>query len=142
MNNDTFDKFWNESISPSIELCLKEISYETKKYIKLKETNKKEYKEELENLYRHKREWLKKEYLPSEGPNAILDFHKLSVIICRSIIGNKYFSFSEQKANELFEQINRLTIPKKEKLKKEIDSIYINYKLAFYNFLFLLFIIF
>lgn len=138
MAENTFDKLWDETIFPSIEFCIKSIDNtiesidDTKDFIDLKTPNNTIYKKELQKLYKRKREWLKKEYLPSEGANAVLDFHKLSVIMCRSIIGNKYFKFSEKKANLLFKQIDNSRIPKKEKLKKEINTIYINYKLAFY----------
>lgn len=132
MNGDNFERFWSKVICPSIELCLEEIDDESKKYIGLTESDKIQYKSELEKLYQRKREWLKKEYLPLEGAEASLDFHKLGAIMCRCIIGNKYFKFSEHKANKLFLNITNSHVSQKEKLQKEINSIYINYKLALY----------
>ncbi len=52
--------------------------------------------------------------------------------MCRSVIGNKYFLFSESKALDLYDAIDNSAENKEEKLKKEINSIYINYKFAFY----------
>lgn len=132
MNNCAFDRFWDNSVLPSINYCLSTIDKNDKEMLELTHVDLLHYKEELSSLFWRKREWLKKEYLPDEGANATLDFHKLSAVMCRCIIGNKYFSFSSKKAVVLYEYIEESTLKKTEKLEREINSIYINYKLAFH----------
>lgn len=133
MSNNTFDGFWKLVIEPSINFCEEEIDSTDRVLIELDSTDCKKYKKELNEIYVRKREWLKSKYLPKKNKEeAYLDFHKLGSILCRSIIGNKYFSFSTTKAHELYDAINRSDEKNEIKLRREIDSIYINYKLAFY----------
>lgn len=131
MDKSTFNLFWDEIISPSIDKCQKDVSKKEKQMLNLSGMDKEKYKNHLHALYKRKREWLKREYLPAEGKSAVLDFHKLSAIMCRCIIGRKYFSFSVQDASEFYRTIEESNKTKTQKLEKEIDTIYINYKLAF-----------
>lgn len=133
MNNGTsaFDEIWDKIILPSIRKCLDELDIQFKSKARVSGCNLTKYKKSLEDIYKRKREWLKVEYLPNED-DPILDFHKLSSIMCRSIIGVKHFTYDIKLAEEFFEQIsNDENISQSEKVKWQIDNVYVNYKLAF-----------
>ncbi len=128
----TFDSFWEHIILPSIKLCVSEMDESFKKKIKFEYRKIDIYKDELSVMFKRKREWLKREYLPNKGSDAVLDFHKLGSIFCRCIIGNKPFSFTKRKAEALFKQITERTdISDEEKLNLEVNNIYVNHKCAF-----------
>lgn len=129
---ESFESFWDEIIAPSIDYCWSQSADIYRDRIRLKKSNAQMYKNELYSLFLKKREWLKREYLSHEGSDAMLDFHKLGAILCRCIIGCKFFSFSESKAKELYNEIDSNDqLDQSQKLKIEIDNIYINYKLAY-----------
>lgn len=128
----TFDMLWEQIILPSIKYCFSNIEDPIKKQIKLNYKDIDKYKIELESMFKKKREWLKREYLPNKHEQAILDFHKLGAILCRCIIGNKPFSFNMKKCQKLFESITKNdNFSDEEKLSKQVNNIYINYKCAF-----------
>jgi len=128
----TFDSFWEYVILPSIKRCVSEMDENFKKKIRFEYRKINSYKDELSVMFKRKREWLKREYLPNKGSEAVLDFHKLSSIFCRCIIGNKPFFFTKRKAEALFKQITERTdISDEEKLNLEVNNIYVNYKCAF-----------
>lgn len=127
----SFDDFWNRIISRAIELCLKELdpTFHTQASVSTRKLT--EYKGELELMYKQKRNWLKYEYLPEELSPS-LDMHKLSSILCRCVIGNKFFSY-DTSAVELIlaERKKHSEISHSEQISWEISNIYVNYKLAF-----------
>lgn len=125
-----FDCIWAEVIKTSIDRCIAEVDNEFKKETGFGHYEINKYKSELMVLYERKREWLKKKYLRENDP--ILDFHKLSGILCRCVIGTKPFYYNAKKAVIFFDKINNDTsIEQDKKIKWEIDNIYVNYKLAF-----------
>lgn len=127
----SFDDFWNRIICRAIDLCIKELdpSFQAQAGVNTRKLT--EYKAELELMYKQKRNWLKYEYLPEELIPS-LDMHKLSSILCRCVIGNKFFSY-DTSAVELLQAERKLnkTISHNEQIAWEISNIYINYKLAF-----------
>ena len=63
-----------------------------------------------------------------------MDFHKLSAVMCRCIIGNKPFSFDKAVAEKYLKQSHSKRKSQKSGisiLRYQIDNIYVNYKLAF-----------
>lgn len=128
-----FDYMWADSILPLIQKCDEQLNIDYKAAVSMKIRDLNEYKSELRELYRHKRDWLKREYLPYDK-TAILDFHKLSAVMCRCIIGNKPFVFNQTVAEQYLKQSHRERQYGKqgiEILRDQIDNIYVNYKLAF-----------
>ena len=126
----TFDDFWKYAISPSIDYCIQDLAPFMNGVVSPPEDIDR-YKKELDSMFHRKREWLKREYLPDKD-NAILDFHKLAALLCRCIIGNKPFLFDASAVEKVFKRIKGdETIGDEEKLRLEIDNIYINYKCAF-----------
>lgn len=126
-----FDHIWDSVVKVAIKRCIQELDNKFSKKANVVTCDLDAYKEELRDLYREKREWLKKEYLPKEE-EPILDFHKLSAIVCRCIIGSKPFSYDIKVANSIFRKVsNDENRNQQEKIKWEVDNIYVNYKLAF-----------
>lgn len=128
-----FDYIWDEIVLPTIKYCLASVNNEDRIKMKIRCKNLDVYKITLRDMFYRKRDWLKRNYLPDQGNSARLDFHKLSAVLCRCIIGTKAFTFDRDKAEELFAQKKQKTpCYRDEILIWEIDHIYINYKLAFY----------
>ena len=134
MKKTEFDDFWERSIYPTIIRCQSEADQEYVNGASLYLKEAEQYRKELKSIYIRKRNWLKKEYLPNDDIQR-LDFHKLSAIICRCLIGVKPFMFDvnsamrfliESKKESFIQRVGKSTI------KYQIDNIYINYKVAFY----------
>ena len=126
-----FDNTWKKIILPSITKCREELDKDFAREAEACVVDLVEYKDKLEYIYKRKREWLKAEYLPNEE-NPILDFHKLSSIMCRCIVGIKPFSYNIDVAERFFSRIaDNEEIEQCEKVAWQIDNVYVNYKLAF-----------
>lgn len=121
-----FDFLWETVICPIIQRSFLEIDQEYRKECYLKCENFCIYKRRLEKIYKKKREWLKRVYLPNDK-NPILDMHKIGSLLCRSIIGDKPISFDLVKSKEYVERNN-----KRNDKQWLIDNAYVNYKIAFY----------
>ncbi len=133
MNNDvsSFDSFWQKIVLKALSLCQQELDNEFAKQANFTVEDLEIYKNKLEKIYKRKREWLKSEYLPNEE-NPILDFHKLSSIMCRSIIGIKPFRYDIDEAEKIFAKISKDKQKSQiEKVNWQINNVYVNYKLAF-----------
>lgn len=133
MNKDerSFDDIWARVVSPVIDACVKGFDVDFLSQTGLQFRDKVGYKAEIERTYKQKRDWLKCEYLPYEL-HPSLDMHKLGAILCRCIIGNKFFSFDVRAAEKM--QIAKHKddeISHSDLLAWEINNIYVNYKLAF-----------
>lgn len=133
MNNKIlpYDEVWEKVIKRSIRLCEKQLDTTFKDESKFSVCNLNDYKLQLKKIYRRKRQWLKKVYLPNDG-DATLDFHKLSAALCRSIIGLKPFKYDMPIAERLFVEVKKKTdCSQKERISWQVNNSYINYKLAF-----------
>lgn len=134
MNNITsehFEKFWETSIYPAITKCLNDVDTEFFNKCNLITVDEQGYKQKLKNLYKRKREWLKREYLPHSS-HPILDFHKLGSIVCRCMIGNKPFTYDIAKSEVMQKAINNDDkLSHKDKIDWLVSNIYINYKVSF-----------
>lgn len=132
MSSRHFDFFWTKAIFPAIQSAKNEIDDSFKKKTQLKFIDENEYYNDLKNMYKRKREWLKQKYLPhDEGPK--LDFHKLGAIICRCIIGVKPVTYNVDVAEEMLEMNNSAeNMEHSEKIDWAVSNLYINYKIAFF----------
>ena len=99
-NERSFDDIWERIVSPAIDVCVKGIDTDFLSQTALRFRDKAGYKVEIERTYKQKRDWLKCEYLPYEL-HPSLDMHKLGAILCRCIIGNKFFGFDVRTAEKL-----------------------------------------
>lgn len=136
----SFDLIWMRVIEPAIITCKKEISNDFKNAANVRTRNLAEYKTQIAKMYREKRAWLKREYLPDEDSPS-LDLHKLAGILCRCVIGYKFFGYDIAVANKIHkekkyaektaatsaeQQLRHMKLVQWEK-----DNPYVNYKLAF-----------
>lgn len=127
----SFDYFWKYVIYPAIKECSEDVDLDFSSETNLRHRNPNDYKIELEKTYKQKRAWLKSEYLPEEQYPS-LDFHKLSAILCRCLIGNKYFTYNVKTAEKIQRKRKRFgNFSHAEELEWENNNLYINYKLAF-----------
>lgn len=125
-----FDYIWDSTIKKTIAFCYQEMDESFREQAKVSQCDYLQYKLCLRKLYHEKREWLKIKYLPHKS-HPILDFHKLSAIICRCIIGNKPIAYDVSMANYLFDVLQSKKISSNEKLNWQIANVYVNYRIAF-----------
>lgn len=126
-----FDNFWFTAIFPSIKKCHTDMSKDFIRECRVEIKDLNEYRQGLQSMYKRKREWLKREYLP-HSKNPLLDFHKLASVICRCIIGIKPVSYNIEAAEHKLDIINADTkLTHNEKLNWIVSNIYVNYKIAF-----------
>lgn len=131
-----FDYMWEGVIAQTIDFCVQEIDKDFFEKAEVEVASLNKYKMKLRESYHKKREWLKIEYLPHKY-KPILDFHKLSAIICRCIIGFKPVAYNENIADLLFLENQKQIFDVDErknadkKLKWQIENIYVNYRIAF-----------
>lgn len=127
----SFDAFWNRIIERAIKVCISEIDQDFFASASVTTKNLGAYKIDLEKLYKEKRNWLKYEYLPG-GREPSLDLHKLGSVLCRCIIGNKFFSYDSHAAEILQKEVKKdFQKSHEEIIRWESSNVYINYKLAF-----------
>ena len=115
-----FDFYWEKAILPAINQCYKEASNSIKEIYNLNISNLNRMKKKVENTYINTREKYKINY-HIEGKKAILDYTKLSSIICYSLVENKIFTYNKNFNLLQKEYDNELLV----------NDLLINYKLAF-----------
>lgn len=115
-----FDFYWEKAILPAINQCYEEASSSIKESFDLKYKNLNMMKKKIENTYINMREMYKIKY-HAEGRNAVLDYTKLSSIICYSLLENKIFTYNKNYTLLQKEYDNELLV----------NDLLINYKLAF-----------
>lgn len=126
---NSFDFFWNNVIISIKDRALQDVDQDFKESCNLDGKFNDKYKKELEAIYKEKREWLKEIYMPHFN-NPLLDFHKIGAVICRSMIKNKPFKFDVCKAEEYIKK--KFKDSKEDNTQWFVDNLYINYKVAFY----------
>ena len=136
----SFDSIWIRVIKPAIITCEKEISEDFRNEANVRTRDLAEYKTQIAKMYREKRAWLKREYLPDEDSPS-LDLHKLAGILCRCVIGYKFFGYDIAIANKIHKEKKRAektaaTSDEQQSRHMELvqwekDNPYVNYKLAF-----------
>lgn len=126
---NSFDFFWDSVIAPIKARALQDVDPEFREFCDLEEKLDDDYKRELSNIYKEKREWLKEIYMP-HYKNPLLDFHKIGAVLCRSIIKNKPFKFDVCKAENYVKA--KFEDTKEDNTEWFVNNLYINYKVAFY----------
>lgn len=134
----SYDYIWETIVLPSIKLVYDQMDEAFIKAAKLDYaySDLSEYKKDVKEFYREKREWLKAVYLPHE-PNPVLDEHKLGAVWCRTLLAYKPFYFKFKDAQEYVEkrfggdtQNTELTGARKQS-EWFTKNIYCNYRVAF-----------
>lgn len=119
-----FDNLWVKAILPAIEQCSEEADDELKIQLNLHTNNLEYLKNKIEKTYLKIREQFKM-YRHFETKDAILDLTKLASVICFALIKHKIFIYEQNE--DIFNGQNT------EFTEKElVDTLLINYKLAFY----------
>ena len=133
-----FNYFWKIAILPAIEKVQNELDKDFVEESGLKRKRIIEYKSQLKKIYKEKREWLKKVYLPHED-EPCLDFHKLSAVICRAIIAVKPFKFNVDLATKYAQKkfpepvnVNEIEEMQVKRVEWFVANVYCNYKVAFF----------
>ena len=124
-----FEYLWKEAIYPSIQVCLSEMSEDFYKLASVNCQDLRSYKANLENVYKKKREWLKRSYLP-QNPEPYLDFHKLGAIVCRSIIGLKPVKYDISAVEKLILHQEQRQTSHTAQIDWFIKNVYVNYRIA------------
>lgn len=128
----SFDLFWEKIILPTIHNAHDELDRDFANACDMKTvfgSDYQKYKDKIRDIYHEKREWLKVVYLPHEK-HPLLDMHKLSAILCRSILACKPFCFDYQKAEQFV--VNKFKNDEENHIDWFVSNIYVNYKVAFY----------
>lgn len=130
-----FDFFWHIIINPVINNIFNSMEVEFKKDCNVQLKDLTSYKMELEHIYKIKRNWLKRIYLPhrvsgeESEKEILLDFHKLSSVLIRSVLANKPITMNlksvDKYTREKFDDQNDHTT-------WFVNNVYCNYKIALY----------
>lgn len=120
-----FEYFWANSIYPSIEQCLEEAQSNYPSFLKdakLEQKDLEKIKNDIERCYLSIRENMKK-YNHIDGDGGCLNAPKLAAIICKSLIDNKIFTYTDEYLKKKFDC----------KGNELLDTLFINYKVALYS---------
>lgn len=123
-----FSKIFNKIVEPLIKQIEEEADKGFKKAANLKVKDLREACLACESFYETKKKELKRlfygeKYSEKEDDKFLFDVHKVASIVCYSLIKHKVFVFDEKIAYEGMEEKETDWI---------IDNAFINYKLAFY----------
>lgn len=120
------EQIWEKAVKKAIILADKQVCDDYKLEIDFQLKDLDEYKRTLSSIYEEKREWLKDIYFGIYNDSEkYLDMHKLSAVVCRSILACKPFTFNVKKA-EKYNKKNK----KNDDLNWIIDNYFVNYKVA------------
>ena len=125
-----FDRLWDEAIQPSIQFSIEQMDDNFIEFASVKSVDLDSYKIDLKRVYKKKREWLKRSYLP-HNPEPYLDFHKLGAVVCRSIIGLKPIKYDLVLVKELIKHQDFSQSTHFEQIDWFIRNVYVNYRIAF-----------
>lgn len=135
----SFDYIWEKVVFPSISFVDEQMDADFKEAAGVCRAyeNDSDFKEDVMEFYREKREWLKSIYLPHEK-NPVLDEHKLGAIWCRTMLAYKPFYFDIEAAENFVEKkfgTNQAKGTDPEELPNNSEwftkNIYSNYRVAF-----------
>ena len=127
-----FALFWDILVQPIIKKVYSEVDQDFKVACDFDYaySNQDEYKKNLHEFYRDKREWLKTVYMPHED-SPKLDMHKLGAVLCRSLLNYKPFYLDYAKAEQYV--VNRFnSADPSGNADWFFSNIYASYKVAFY----------
>lgn len=128
-----FRYIWTEWIVPLINDLYYQTDEKFRKYCNIQIRNLDEICNDAEKYYQHKREEVKKSFYGkyNKGDSEIehrMDFHKISAIICRTLIEYKVYSFDEKLCQEYVdENIDAYNTD------WVVKNALINFRLAFYS---------
>lgn len=128
-----FKYIWTEWIVPLIGDLYAQIDEKFRKYCNVRIRNLDEISNNAERYYQHKREEVKRvfygEYHKGDSETEHrMDFHKISAIICRTLVEYKVYDFDEKLCQEYVD--NNID---KYNTDWVVKNALINFRLAFYS---------
>lgn len=142
MSNDKlapFDSIWNRVIYPVFSVVREECSPEFVKDCSLDERPSEEWRKEVYSKYLRLRKQLKDICYGSSNHSSdseptdedLLDGRKIAAVLCSALIHKKAFRFQTGSALKLTKEKKQLLTPEAFN-QWAVSNIYINYKLAYY----------
>lgn len=127
-----FSFIWKEWIVPAIDKIAKQMDPAFQKATNFSIRDLSEIEKSASKYYIEKREATKKEYY-GDDPSVVakkhlMDFHKLSAILCRTLIEHKVYYYDVQKCNEYIEA-QKIDSKNTDWL---VHNVLVNFRLAFY----------
>lgn len=126
-----YTQIWNKVIEQVLSVVKEECDIEFCKKCKLESKPIKIWKKDLETRYRLLRKDLKEICYGNDIDEGLLDGRKLAAILCRALIEEKAYKFDIQAAYELA-KTKRSELSSVEFNIWLTHNVYINYKLAYY----------
>lgn len=127
-----FDFIWNEWIIPAVDKIARQMDSDFQNATNFSIRDLAEIKKSASKYYVEKRETTKKEYYGDDpliaSKKHLMDFHKLSAILCRTLIEHKVYYYDVQKCYEYIETKN---IDSKN-TDWLVHNALVNFRLAFY----------
>ncbi len=127
-----FEFIWDNWVEPSIKKIAEQMDAEFKTQTNFKVRDLSKIKNSANKYFVNKREHTKKEFYGSGSSNKsekhFMDFHKLSAVLCRTLIENKVYEFDVTKCIDFIEN-------KKIESKNTdwlVHNALVNFRLAFY----------
>lgn len=133
MSSD-FDFIWDEWLVPLINKLPTQMDDNFKQYTGFEIRDLEPIKHNAKQYYLAKREAIKKEYY-GDDKKHLMDFHKLSAILCRTLIEYKVYNFD---TNLCSKYIKEYQIDSKD-TDWLVHNALINFRLAFYSSVILLY---
>lgn len=135
-NLRSFDHIWNKVIQPVSATVLNESDSAFAEHCELRLRSDEEWRDKLYAVYQFLRKQLKDicyGYSDHSNPDELLDGRKIAAALCASLVSQKGFRFDSIRANEFAEQKKKELISDSVIFNKwAIENVYINYKLAYY----------
>lgn len=129
-DQSNFGYIWDTWIEPLIETIKSQADDDFKIKTNLQRRSRKELFGVSENFFLQKRHELKCEYYGNNykenGTEGLMDFHKLSSVLCRTLIEYKVYAFDVDCGTEIANTKNSADI------EWFVKNSLINYRLAFY----------
>ena len=129
-----FDYIWQEWIIPLVNEIPTQMDEKFKEYAKFEIRDLQDIKANVKKFYLQKLESIKKEYY-GDSKKHFMDFHKLSAILCRSLIEYKVYNFD----TSLCEQYIREQRIDSKNTDWLVCNALVNFRLAFYSSVVLLY---
>ena len=126
-----YAQIWAKVIEPVCEVVISECDEDFRQKCFLEPKSTQIWKKDLENEYRSLRREMKELCYGDKADDGLLDSRKLSAIFCKALMRIKAYQYNVNEARRLVEK-KKQEMPPAEFNLWAVDTVYINYKLAYY----------
>lgn len=126
-----YTQIWEKIITPTLQVVREECDEDFRNSCDLEIKEIEKWKKTLEEKYRTLRSKLKDVCYGDSKDVALLDGRKIAAIFCRALIEEKAYRFDTDRAYEIMSNKKR-TLSKVGFNRWAVDNVYINYKVAYY----------